>query len=97
MLKLTYSSLSKKALNAYKTYLSLQFSQFNFDYVIISLPKKKKRTTLLKSPHVNKKAKETFEVIQYKFLLVIKYDSKCFTLLKFNVPNLLHLKWSFLK
>lgn len=96
MLKLTYSSLSKTALNSYKTYLNLQFSKFNFEFVLISLPKKRKRTTLLKSPHVNKKAKETFEVINYKFLLIINYDIKCFSFLKFNVPKLLHLKWSFL-
>lgn len=97
MLKLTYSSFSKKALNSYKMFLNLQFSKFNLNYIFISLPKKRKITTLLKSPHVNKKAKETFEVINYKFLLFIHYDIKCFSFLKLNVPKSLHLKWSFLK
>jgi hypothetical protein len=97
MLKLVYSSLSKKALHSYKTYLNLQLSNFNFKYAIVSLPKKRKKTTLLKSPHVNKKSKETFELIKYKFFLILQFDIKCFNFLKNNLPKLLHLKWSFLK
>lgn len=97
MLKLTYSSFSKKALNSYRTFLNLQFLKYNLKYVFIFLPKKRKLTTLLKSPHVNKKAKETFELFNYQFLLILNYDSKCFSFLKVNVPKALHLKWSFLK
>ena len=89
MLKLTYSSLSKTALNSYKTYLNLQFSKFNFEFVLISLPKKRKRTTLLKSPHVNKKAREQFQVCAYKRLLDI-YSSSSKTvdaLMKLELPS----------
>ena len=39
------------------------------------LPKKKKRITLLNSPHVHKKAREQFELSTYKTLLDISGNS----------------------
>lgn len=96
MLKLVYHSLSGHALNSYKTYLTLHLKKNNFKFVIVDLPKHSHKYTLLKSPHVNKKAKETFEIIKYKFFLLLDYDIKCFNLLKNNLPKLIHLKWSFL-
>lgn len=95
VLLLNYSSLSKQALNVFKTYLILHLKKYQFNFRLINLPKRIKRFTLLKSPHVNKKAKETFESIKYNFLLLIDYDIKFFNLLKNNLPKLIHLKWSY--
>jgi ribosomal protein S10 len=97
MLKLVFSSLSKQALNSYKTYLTLHLTKYKINYKLVDLPKSKHKYTLLKSPHVNKKSKETFELVQYKFFLVLDSDGKCFNLLKNNLPKLIHLKWSFVK
>src|SRR4051794_18699043 len=93
---LTYSSLSKKALNSYKNYLQKQLINFNFQFKIVSLPNKSLKKTILKSPHVNKKAKENFILMKYKFFLRIKLDKILFNFFRSNVPKLLHIKWSFL-
>jgi ribosomal protein S10 len=41
------------------------------------LTKKKFRISLLKSPHVNKKAKEHFQVIFYRFEILIHNSNIC--------------------
>lgn len=41
----------------------------------ISLPKKKKKFTLLKSPHVNKKSKEHFQFLKYQRIYYITFIS----------------------
>jgi small subunit ribosomal protein S10 len=38
------------------------------------LPKKKKRFTLIKSPHVNKKSKENFQIIKYRRLYIVNFS-----------------------
>jgi ribosomal protein S10 len=40
----------------------------------IMLPKKKKRFTLIKSPHVNKKSKEHFQIIKYRRLYIVNFS-----------------------
>jgi small subunit ribosomal protein S10 len=42
------------------------------DFSSINLPLKKKKITLLRSPHVNKKAKDQFEIRFYNKLIVLK-------------------------
>jgi ribosomal protein S10 len=56
------------------------------------LPLKKKKTTLLKSPHVTKKAKESFELTFFKFVVIINFNNKLLKVLRSNVPNTMHLK-----
>ena len=56
---------------------------------IIALPEKKNRVTLLKSPHVNKKSREQFQLSSYKRLLDI-YSSSSKTidaLMKLELPS----------
>ena len=48
------------------------FKRLNLKYTYFNLPLKKYRLTLNKSPHVNKKAKEHFEVFYYQVLITIK-------------------------
>ena len=55
----------KKTLNSLAKSKNLQLSS-------ISLPIERKKFTVLKSPHVNKKAKEQYEIRFYNSLIVIK-------------------------
>jgi ribosomal protein S10 len=89
---LFYTSLTKKSLHNYKNYILAVLKKFNIDYKIIFLPLKKRKKTLLKSPHVTKKAKETFELTFFKFVLIIKFNNKLLKILRSNVPNTIHLK-----
>nr|QRG32473.1 30S ribosomal protein S10 [Nannochloropsis limnetica]QRG32578.1 30S ribosomal protein S10 [Nannochloropsis limnetica] len=54
-----------------KTLNSLTKSK-NLQLSSISLPIERKKFTVLKSPHVNKKAKEQYEIRFYNGLIVIK-------------------------
>lgn len=48
----------------------------------IYLPSRKKLFTVLKSPHVNKTARDQFQLITHKRLLVLYYDSSDYSKLK---------------
>jgi ribosomal protein S10 len=89
---LFYTSLTKKSLYNYKNYISSILKKFNIDFKIVSLPSKKKKKTLLKSPHVTKKAKESFELTFFRFVVIINFDNKLLKILRSNVPNTMHLK-----
>jgi ribosomal protein S10 len=89
---LFYTSLSKKSLHNYKNYVLSLLKKFNIDFKIVSLPLKKKKKNLLKSPHVTKKAKESFELTFFKFVVIINFDNKLLKILRSNVPNTVHLK-----
>ena len=54
--------------------------------------KKKKFKTFLKSPHVNKRSKENFNLIIYKFKLHTDFNLQYLKILRFNVPKNIHLK-----
>jgi len=49
-----------------------------FDYSIFFLQKNKKKYTLNKSPHVNKKAREQFETRIYKAVIFLKIKNVIF-------------------
>jgi|TARA_Y100000780_G_scaffold83465_2_gene75400 ribosomal protein S10 len=89
---LFYTSLTKKSLHNYKNYISSLLKKFHIDFKIVSLPLKKKKKTILKSPHVTKKAKESFELTFFKFVVIIDFNNKLLKLLRSNVPNTMHLK-----
>lgn len=89
---LFYTSLSKKSLHNYKNYVLSLLKKFNIDFKIVSLPLKKKKKTLLKSPHVTKKAKESFELTFFKFVVIMSFNNQLLKILRSNVPNTMHLK-----
>jgi ribosomal protein S10 len=89
---LFYTSLTKKSLHNYKNYISSLLKKFNIPFKIVSLPLKKKKKTLLKSPHVTKKAKESFELTFFKFVVVMNFNNQLLKILRSNVPNTMHLK-----
>lgn len=89
---LFYTSLTKKSLDNYKNYLITILKKFNIDFKIVGLPQKRKKRTLLKSPHVTKKAKESFELNFFRFVIIINFNNKLLKILRSNVPNTIHLK-----
>ena len=68
--------------------------KLNIFYSFIHLPIKKKRITLLKSPHVNKSAREQFELKNYKSIITfsnLPNSTKMLTLLTLNKPKIIVL------
>lgn len=64
-----------------KTFIKFCFSlknlakKYNFLFYYISLPKKIKKYTVLRSPNGNKKSKDQFEIRFYNFLIILLYNS----------------------
>lgn len=65
-IQLNLTSSNKESLFLYKNLLVKIFQKLNFKYTCFSLPLKTYRLTLNKSPHVNKTAREQFELKKYK-------------------------------
>lgn len=64
----------------------------NIKILIIPSPIKKKHVTLLKSPHVNKRAKENFELRIYKFRFHVCLNFSELKILRCNIPKNIRLK-----
>ena len=90
-----YTSVSSLLLISYKKFLNLVLSKFKLKYFFISIPTVIKKKTFLKSPHVNKKAKENFKYTFYSIKLFIFASFTSFKLLKYNVPKKIYLKCQF--
>lgn len=69
--QLTLKSTNKTALKAYNTFLQQIFKKINLNISQSNLPTKKKIFTLLKSPHVYKKAREQFKITSHTTLFTI--------------------------
>jgi ribosomal protein S10 len=76
--KLIITSINKKLLKFYISFISNTLKNSNIYYTYFCFPLTKKRITILKSPHINKKAKESFEIKSYKvcFFFLPKYFLK---------------------
>ncbi len=83
-------------LQAYVFYLQKTFKILSLEASFFYLPMVSKKITLLKSPHVFKKAKEQFELREYKAVIKIaECDSKFLNKVKFvlfNRPKSIQLK-----
>jgi len=92
--QLKIKSLNNQILKMYKKLLEKKFLKIKVNYTVFCLPKKKKRITLLKSPHVNKSAREQFEIKQYSCLFGFKClkDIKLVENLLINKPNTVSFK-----
>jgi small subunit ribosomal protein S10 len=66
MIKIKIRSLDQESILLYKKFISEIISKLNLPFTTSNMPNKKKRVTLLKSPHVNKKAREQFQITTYK-------------------------------
>ena len=64
-------------------------TELNVPFRIINIPRKRTRITLLKSPHVNKKSREQFQLISHKVIFCILTELNILTLkyIILNKPN----------
>ena len=89
-LYINIKTLDKIILNLYVDFLKKSLNCLKItNFKIQNLPTKVKRITLLKSPHVNKKARDQFQLCAYKRLLDI-YSSSSKTvdaLMKLELPS----------
>ncbi len=86
MIRIKIRSLDQESILLYKKFISQIISKLNFVFTTSNMPNKKKRVTLLKSPHVNKKAREQFQITSYKTSFEIR-DALSIGVLKYIVLN----------
>lgn len=88
MTQLNIKSLNKESIILYQRFLEKIFKNFDLKYNVFNLPTTKKRITLLKSPHVNKSAREQFELKSYKCTFFFRNKiTKQSTLYKYILLN----------
>jgi len=90
-------STSKKAITLYLRFLIILFKKLKINYSLVHMPTTAKGIALLKSPHVNKKAKEHFEIKTYRSLVIITCFPEVKTLkyLLINKPKAVSLTLNF--
>lgn len=93
--KLSIVSNNSNLLLAYCNYLKSVCTKFNIRFKFSAQPMQIKRITLLKSPHVNKKAKESFELRTYKMSLAFSLKKRYKNLMILN--SILKNKPKFIK
>jgi len=79
----------------YSGFIKNLLNKLNVKYAITYLPKKTKRVTLLKSPHVDKKAREQFQLNTYKTVINIfseKINKALFNFIILNKPKYIKLQ-----
>ena len=96
MIYLIFTSSSKHSLMLYSDFLLLVFKKLKIENTNSGILIRKKRISLLKSPHVYKKSKEHFEINNFRICFCIKdFDKADFFIFKYilqNKPNSLTLK-----
>ena len=71
MVQIKLKSHDKESLILYKTFIIKILENFNISYKRIDLPTRKKKLTILKSPHVYKSAREQFIIKTYKTFILL--------------------------
>lgn len=70
-----FTCVEKSVMDVYREFLHKVVKKMDIPFTIFSLPTTTKRLTLLKSPHVDKSAREQFEIKTYKCILSIKGET----------------------
>ena len=88
-IQLKIKSLDQQSLKLYLIKIHKILKSIGIQYNTFNLPSKRKRITLLKSPHVNKKAREQFEIKKYSVMIQILSQEKfkILKLLSLNKPK----------
>jgi len=76
MKQIIIKSSCNYTLKAYVSYLDLLFKRLNLNISVFYLPSSERKLTLLKSPHVYKKAKEQFKIATYKVVISVDLTNK---------------------
>jgi len=92
-IRIKFTAVNYRVLNTYSLFLKKILNKLSISFGYIHLPTKTKRLTVLKSPHVHKKAREQFEIKTYNRLLVIpkKITKKHLLFLFTNKPKFITL------
>lgn len=72
MIVIKIKSLDQNSLMIYKNFLENTLSKLLIRYKVSNIPTTTTKITLLKSPHVNKKAREQFQHKRYKAFFEVK-------------------------
>lgn len=96
MIKIKIKSLNQESILVYKKFISEMIFKRNIFFKVSNMPNKKKRITLLKSPHVNKKSREQFQIISYKTCFEIEsaIDVKTLKYIILNKPKTIKMSLS---
>jgi ribosomal protein S10 len=86
MIILKIRSIDQNSLMIYKNFLEDVLFRLVIRYKVSNIPTTKKRITLLKSPHVNKKSREQFQHTRYKVFFKIK-NSLDIRAIKYIISN----------
>jgi small subunit ribosomal protein S10 len=84
---LKYTCSDAKILNQYMAFVIKRMEALGLQPRVSALPMRVKRLTLLKSPHVFKRAKEQFEVRAYTRIVTIGATSGLVKTLLLNRPS----------
>ena len=81
-ISLTLKSFDLHYLTQTENYLFSIFSFFNVDKIKHKMNlKKNKKVTVLRSPHIDKKSREQFQLINYKRILIVNFSDENIVLL----------------
>lgn len=89
---ITISCTQKQLLFLYKIFVTKLLKKLKIDYKIKYKPLHKKRITILKSPHIHKKAQEHFEINYNAFCIKFNTNINILNYLYLNKPAGLYLK-----
>lgn len=95
--QLDLRSFKKELLKVYLIFLIQLIQKLKLKYFIVSPPKRIKKITLLKSPHVHKKAREQFQFCLYKKTVHLKdlRDLNYLNHVLINKPKLININVKF--
>nr|NP_038182.1 ribosomal protein S10 [Synura synuroidea]AAF36948.1 ribosomal protein S10 [Synura synuroidea] len=86
-------TVHKKCLILYNKFIIGILKLHNIKFSYFNYPSKKKTFTFLKSPHVHKKSKEHFHVVNYKSVFKLSINEKqLIKLLMMYKPTTLNIK-----
>jgi ribosomal protein S10 len=96
MKQIIIKSSCNYTLKAYVSYLELMFRKLNIETSVFFLPSSERKITLLKSPHVYKKAKEQFKISTHKVVISIditkSFDLSKLAFFLINKPKAIFVK-----
>jgi ribosomal protein S10 len=92
IISLNLKSFDLDYLNRVKNYLYSMFSFFNLRNLKHKMNlTKSKKITVLRSPHIDKKSREQFQIVTYKRTIVLTIDDKHIVLLLLNLLKTIKL------
>lgn len=94
IIQLNLKTLNLNSFKIYSAFIKKKLKLLDIKYSFICLPVLKRRLTLLKSPHVNKTAREQFEIRYFKACIQLIGHMKISTVkwILLNKPSTIQIK-----